>query len=319
MVEKEDMLIFKLREKRGQQQAAVSKAPEPALQAKQATPKAQAKTQAKVQRRAQAPQPTPPQPRYTAPAAEEAHFFSTSATTMQPVEEAEATLSKQKTKIELESREAALGQQCEWHPWRAAYAVCYACHKPYCYEDISEYDGKYYCLEDIDKARLTAKTNALFVYNKIGIASAGFLIIALPALLYFSSGILTYIGSSIAQQGFNSFIYSNFIQNINADYAALFSGMVFVVVEFFAGLMIFAQSNKGYIVGIIAAFASIAAFSYIFIETSAPYSIVVASLSFVGMVLLAYSKNASISAEQENQLSPFSDVQPYNWPNMNRF
>ncbi|EQD58270.1 hypothetical protein B2A_04436, partial [mine drainage metagenome] len=59
---------------------------------------------------------------------------------------------KRITKGEREEREAAEGMYCVWHPWRSAYAICHYCHRPFCFEDLVESNGNYYCLEDIDKA-----------------------------------------------------------------------------------------------------------------------------------------------------------------------
>lgn len=312
MVEKEDMLIFRLREqKRQAQPAALRPPPAQALNkgisedrkpAKQATSKLHKEAQ-KMQQPQEEPEPE----------------FMIPTTPQYAVEEAERlTTGGAKSRFEMKSRDAALGQRCEWHPWRAAYAVCETCHKPYCYEDISEYNGKYYCLEDIDAAT-RASRNSIFVYNRLGDVSAVMLIIVLPIFVYFTSGLLSYILASALKEGINSFIYGNFVTHLNYSYLLLFGGLILAITEFISGILIVGQSNKGYALGLASAFLSIALFNYSYLINSTLYSMIVAVVSFVGMLLLAYSKNSILASQQESQAALPADAMQYSWPNLGRF
>ncbi len=311
MVEKEDMLIFRLREQKRQSQPVIEspstilnktiqKESKEVLKPKQ---KAYSKPQKEVQVNRQ---------QYDEP------IFVIPATTQHAVKEAEGMTNKEASKLARKSRDAALGQRCEWHPWRAAYAICDKCHKPYCYEDISEYNGRYYCLEDIDSVA-SAKQSSLFVYNKIGDASAAMLMITLPILVYFGSSPMLYLIADALKTGIQNFVYSNFITQINYGYSLLLGGFVLGAFEFISGALIFGQSNKGYGLGLMSAFLSTALFSYSYLLNSEIYSAAIAGLSFIGMILLAHSKNTTFTTQQESRAAVSAESIQYGWPSVGRF
>jgi hypothetical protein len=325
MVEKEDMLIFRLREQKRQAQPAIehpspvqvlnkeiqkenSKAKKPSRE------KTVSKQQKEVYENQQGQQNQQSQQKQQ----KGEPIFMIPTTSQYAVNEAEVMTGNSGGKLEMKSRDAALGQRCEWHPWRAAYAICDKCHKPYCYEDISEYNGRYYCLEDIDSATNAARSS-IFVYNRIGDVSAAMLIIALPVLVYFASGSMSYLLSEMLKEGIQSFVYSNFISQINYGYLLLLGGFVLGILEFASGILIFGQSNKGYALGLISGFLSTVLFSYSYLLNSEIYAAAIAGISFIGMLLLAYSKNATLTEQQESKsVAPVEAIQ-YGWPNIGRF
>ncbi|MEM0154774.1 MAG: hypothetical protein QW814_02990, partial [Methanothrix sp.] len=162
-VDPDDMLIFRMRHMTPNMKVAPR-------QISQATPSQQPKqqqahTEAQPKAAAQAPQQKPrymPPPESRKPASnfreqEETQIFVSpnvsNAVIEEAVEAAGGNMSqmsakkKGKSRSEEESEEAAEGLSCVWHPWRPAYAICNYCHRPFCFEDIVEQNGHYYCLE----------------------------------------------------------------------------------------------------------------------------------------------------------------------------
>ena len=218
------------------------------------------------------------------------------------------------TKYEDRSRKAAEGLYCAWHPWRSAYAICTECHRPFCYEDIVEYNGKYYCLEDVDKVASGAGTAELGVgYNKISLISASASILPIAIYLYFTNGILTYIATYFSQVGVTAFI-----ANFSYAYGIALAGMLFTFLQFVSALLIFGQSRKAYGFGIFSGFLAVALFTYEFISSFAWYTLAISILSFIALVTLGYSKNAYEPIETKESVLA-KDVGPYDWPNVGRF
>ncbi len=283
MVEKDDMLIFKLREKRQQSQQAQAAQP---------------------QSRPQRPPIRPP-----TPAKEENVFVVPS--TPKSVVEAAMPPKRDRGKYEAKSRDAASGLFCEWHPWRSAYAICYKCHKPYCYEDISEYNGRYYCLEDIDSASSSTPADTAFEYNKLGLVSAALFLAGIFVYVLFLNSLLIYVSQNALQVGLQNFFEINFVNQLNYAYLILIAGFLLAILEFLAGIMILAQSRKAYTFGIFIGFLSTVAFSYIYIQNFQVYGILISAMSFTGIITLAYSKRAvapseSMESNQSEQPVPLT-------------
>jgi len=284
MVEKSDMLIFKLREKRQQVQQMQ---PQPRKQPAQPVPQ-----------RRNAAKPIPP--------TKEENVFVVPPTPESTVEE-KTPSRRSRGKYEAKSREAASGLFCEWHPWRSAYAICYKCTKPYCYEDISEYNGRYYCLEDIDSASSAASAEGAFEYNKLGLLAATVFIVGILIYVFFLNNLLIYVSQNVLQVGLHNFIELNFVYQFNYAYLMLIGGFILMIVEFIAGIMILAGSRKAYTFGIFIGFLSTAAFSYIYLQNSQLYSILISVLSFTGIITLASSKRAVTPLES---IENIPSVQP---------
>ena len=297
MVEKEDMLIFKLREKRQEEQRMVEQ------------PARTKHVQESTRPKAKTPAGRPPQP------ADQSILVV--PTTPESVVEEAVQSKKAKGKYEAKSREAASGLFCEWHPWRSAYAICYTCHKPYCYEDISEYNGRYYCLEDIDTASVNAPAEEAFEYDRLGFISAAMFLTAIFVYVFFLNNLLLYVAQNAYAVGLQNFFQINFVNQINMAYLFLFGGLILVTVEFIVGVMVLAQSRKAYGFGIFAGFLSMAAFSYIYVQNFQLYGVILAAMSFIGIMTLAYSKRAASPTEKLIPNEPPQPIAPY--PGTNAF
>ena len=99
-----------------------------------------------------------------------------------------------------DSREMARGLFCSVHQFRHAYALCAYCHRPFCFEDIVEYQKDYYCIEDIDRvtARYTEKlTNE---YSISSLITSFIMIGGFVLFFYYSNGQLGYMFTYILEQ-----------------------------------------------------------------------------------------------------------------------
>lgn len=216
-----------------------------------------------------------------------------------------------KTKAERQSREAASGLYCAWHPWRDAYAICAECHRPFCYEDIAEYGGKYYCLEDIDTVAVSSRASSGF--NRVGFLAAGAFLIPIIVYILFVSGELTYIFNYIIQGGITNFLYT-----INITYAETLLGFLFTILLFLSSIMIFVQSRKGYSLGMLSGFLSVALFVYEYISSFALYSLIISVLSFIGLVTLSYSISSYAPLPEPERMG-LSERSPIDWPALGKF
>ena len=282
MVEKEDLLIFKMREKKPAQEAqpaAAQEQPEEAPETEEIVP---------------LPEPV---------AAE------------QPVLAKPQKKQKQKKQkkedFRAESKRAAKGLFCEWHPWRPAYAVCYTCHKPFCYEDVSEYNNKYYCLEDIDAATASERPQLTFGYNKISMISASAFLLTMLVYVYFVNSFFIYIGANALHTGIQNFLVNNFIKSVNITYVTLLVGLVILVFVFMGGLLIFAQSRKGYWLSMFSGSICFIFFSYVYITDFSIYGIVISALVLAGLISLRFAVHSKTTEEEVSEMVPHPETLAY--------
>ncbi len=280
MVEKEDLLIFKMREKK-----AAPEAQPPAPQPEEVPEEVVTPLPEPVA----AEQPVKAKPKKTA-----------------------KPKKQKKEDFRAESRYAAKGLFCEWHPWRPAYSVCYTCHKPFCYEDVSEYNNKYYCLEDIDAATISERPQLTFGYNKISMVSASAFLLTMLVYIYFVNSFLIYIGVNAIHTGIQTFLLSNFIKSINITYVTLLIGLLILLFVFIGGLLIFAQSRKGYWLSIFSGSISFIFFSYIYITNFSIYGIIISALVLAGLISLRFAVNSKTTEESTQEMAPQLETFTYN-------
>ncbi|MEM0106990.1 MAG: hypothetical protein QXS03_02050 [Candidatus Micrarchaeaceae archaeon] len=219
---------------------------------------------------------------------------------------------KERTKEENKSKELAAGLSCIWHPWRPAYAICAICHRPFCFEDLVEFEGKYYCLEDIDKVSESEKLpGSSFRYFY---AIAGMLF-ALPLILFlygFGGSMLDSV--SLAQRlGFFEFLNAKYLSNI----LEIFSG-VLMLFSFVAAALSFANSKKAMPLGIIFGSAIILLFGYEYLQTSNLYYILISIVSLAGIGSIIYARfQYTIESVVEEKVE--EKEAPELWPNAERF
>ncbi|MGC8622337.1 MAG: hypothetical protein ACP5UC_00010 [Candidatus Micrarchaeia archaeon] len=193
-----------------------------------------------------------------------------------------------KTKIsrsEEQSRQEAKGQTCVWHPWRPAYAICNYCSRPFCYEDIVEYNNNYYCLEDIDKVSTGASKETSVKYNNLSIISASFFVLSFLLFVYFANAQVAYVVKYANGLGF-----FDFLAKMNFAYGITILGTVLSVFNLVAGILIFARSEKWFSIGFGIAAFDIFVFSYGYLNTTRLYEIMIAISSFVALITLLVSR-----------------------------
>jgi len=222
------------------------------------------------------------------------------------------------SKNEEESREAAQGLYCVWHPWRPAYAICAYCHRPFCFEDIVESNGNYYCLEDIDKVAAEPATSVYVKYNNLSIVSASMLLIAFIMFLYFGSGQI------ISMIKFSSAVgILAFAAKLNGVYGFVFFSTIMSIFVFVAAVLIFFQTKRSFAFGLLVSFINLAAFSYEYLSTSVTYEALVSIASFAGLISLLYSRSAYEGEEEEELLKEPSmepgELYPAEVPNVGKF
>ncbi len=218
---------------------------------------------------------------------------------------------KDKKKSEDESRKLAEGLTCVWHPWRKAYAVCAICHRPFCFEDLVEYGGKYYCLEDIDKVKMKNAPESRSQYFN---AIAGIMFI-LPFVLLFYLNINSFINAvGIAQSvGFFSFITAEYM-----PYIMQIAYIVLAVISFAEGILAFVGSRKALPIGVGIGAVLIVLFVYEYIESLSAYYlgiifIYIAAIAFVIYARFRYDIEVAVSKQiTESEM-------PADWPAAVRF
>ncbi|MDE1811072.1 MAG: hypothetical protein KGH66_03460 [Candidatus Micrarchaeota archaeon] len=218
---------------------------------------------------------------------------------------------KRETRSESESIAAAKNLFCTWHPWRPAYAVCNYCHRPFCFEDTTEYNGALYCLEDIDKVSAGMVEKTGLEYNNISIIASTLMFATFLAFMYFANAQLGYIVGYANNVGF-----IRFISGITPSYALALLGSITTFFTLVAAILMLAQSRKGYYIGLGTGFANVALFSYQYLNTRTLYLLVISVLAFASLVTLAYSR----SAFEEREI-PYLETKQYGveWPNAGRF
>jgi hypothetical protein len=222
------------------------------------------------------------------------------------------------TRSEQESREAARGLYCTWHPWRPAYAICAYCHRPFCFEDLTEANGNYYCLEDIDKVSLKNNSNVYVKYNNLGLVSASMLLVSFVIFLYFAEPQILYMVKYS-----NSVGIIEFLSKFGGNFAYTFIGVLLVMLMLVACILIFVQSKRSFLFGLFVSFAAVALFSYQYLSVGTMYAAIISISSFAGLVSLLYSRTAYEGEEIEDFVGESAEspgeVYPTEVPNVGRF
>ena len=182
----------------------------------------------------------------------------------------------------------AKGKQCFWHPWRNAYAVCSVCKRPFCYEDMIEYNNQVVCLEDMATRPSEYKREVNVKYGTMSIVSGVIFILCFLIFLYSARAEIIYIFSHAGQ--------------IGTAYGTSISSYLFPLIELFltmlgafSAIAIFVQTKSSYYLSSAIAITSVAIFCYHFINSGTIYLLAVGLLMFVAMTLLSLSKTTYAS------------------------
>jgi len=230
---------------------------------------------------------------------------------------AEALINKNatQTREEYMSREAVQNLHCTWHPWRKAYSRCNYCHRPFCFEDIAEYNGNYYCLEDVDKAPSYSGAKERYsTYNNLSVAAGAMMLAMFAVFIVFANGQLGYIIGYANAVGI-----FQFLGNINYSYITALAEGLFAALGVIAAMLLFIQSVRGYSVALLCVFANVALASYQYLNSGTVYLAAVAGMGFVAIILLAYSRNNYESAPTTQYYPAEGQEYDLSMPNVGQF
>ncbi len=221
------------------------------------------------------------------------------------------------TKGEREEREAAEGMYCVWHPWRSAYAICHYCHRPFCFEDLVESNGNYYCLEDIDKAGGEQSSgNGRKLPLNLNIISGIIFMVPMVLVLIFSGNAAAEAITFAQRVGFFTFI-----SNMEFSYVAALVGTLLAFFCFIAGVLIFVGSKKSTWLGLSSDVLVSVFFIYIFVNAHEAYALAGAAVMLAGLAILIYSRIAYQPSAEEisKEIEANKAEAPIEFPNAGRF
>jgi len=201
-----------------------------------------------------------------------------------------------------ESRKLASKMNCVIHPWRQAYAICDFCKRPFCYEDIMEYNGSYYCLDDIDKVSQEIRASLNVRYTRLSVMSSTMFFLVLLVFIYSQSGVIAPLISGTLQYGPS--IYGASGSGLANLLAA--ASLLAAVLSFISGVMVIMSAHISFRVSAISGLFTVALFSYQYLNNGNLFYGAISALSFIGLVSLAYSRVATETLPEEDMLT--SDV-----------
>lgn len=196
-----------------------------------------------------------------------------------------------------ESRRIAEHMTCELHPWRRAYAICDYCHRAFCYEDLVEHNGAYYDLDDIDKIPKLRATEVI-KYNTLGFF-AGALMLFVFLVFVFSSYQLVLRIPYLFQQigGFNGLL-SDPLQ----AFSFLLAETILAILSLIAAISVFMSRKASFRFSTVISVLTVGLFSYMYLNSAEVSAVVIAAMSFIAMVALAYSRVSIETLPEETEL-----------------
>ncbi len=221
------------------------------------------------------------------------------------------------TRAEKKERREAAGKYCAWHPWRQSYAVCRFCQRPFCYEDLVEEAGNYYCLEDIDRlSQGRAPTSGGSRRPVLGLLSGAIFLMPLVTFLYFDGTDLTYLTQAYTYAKQVGIV--DFVMRISYNYAFSILAVLFTSLGLLAGILIFGGSRKAGIMGFAVGILIPALFAYDYTRTGSIYSLVIAIITLVALGLLVAANPQGGKETEVREEAVYSDT-AIDWPNVGRF
>ena len=225
---------------------------------------------------------------------------------------------KGKTRSEEESEEAAGGLSCVWHPWRPAYAICNYCNRPFCFEDIVEQNGHYYCLEDIDKVgteSAISEVSGKLNYVNVGAISGIMYVAVFLLFILFASTQLSSVISYSNIVGFFAFLSSAKLEEL-----LLVLESAAALLAFVAGFLTILHTKAAVAIGPIAALLTIIMFAYGFAAYGILYAAIIAAVAIIALLMQAYSLVGSRSVEAvEEKSTNDQDNAEVQFANVGRF
>ena len=210
-----------------------------------------------------------------------------------------------------QSKDVASKMTCVQHPWRHAYAVCFACHRPFCFEDIVEYKKGYYCSNDMSKISDQYKARLASEYALANLIPALLIMSLTLAMLYYSSGALSSIATYIGQNGVHAFINS---ATIGSDF--IIADVAILLINMFSAIYAITQSRKSAIANIAITVVAVVLMSYQFFtyQFSAQFESLIAIIALVEFAAFAVSVHAVATRVLiEDKSSYFNDIYDFTY------
>jgi hypothetical protein len=183
---------------------------------------------------------------------------------------------------------------CVAHQFRHAYAICSYCHRPFCYEDLVEYQKGYYCIEDIDRATTEYTESLANEYSVSSLITSFLLIGAFVLYLYYSNGSLIYT--------FDYIFYNlvGFFNAINMSYIVILSTLIVMAVSFVGAFYILLGSKQGHLIASVVSVVAVMLFIYQYIGSGSIYYVIIAAFEFVAF--LSAIRSAAAEAQAYSQV-----------------
>lgn len=253
---------------------------------------------------------------YIAPANETANTidYVSEATDFSGAEELEAQQGRRKPILKkrnhMDSRKIAQHMSCELHPWRRAYAICDICKRAFCYEDILETGGKYYCLDDVDKIPESVRRSQVVKYNNLSMISSIMYMVAFAVFFYYS-----YSSVLLLLTGAQKIGLALFMTQLTLSRELLLGQAFLALLSLVTALSILVSSGNSFKLSAIVSMVSVAVFGYQYSLVSAVgpseyYLLVIGVLTFVAFVLLSYSRVSTSTMPEGEDLLEESLARP---------
>ncbi len=200
-----------------------------------------------------------------------------------------------------EMRRIAEHMSCENHPWRKAYAICDYCKRAFCYEDIVEHNGVYYCIDDIGNIPKSVLNAGMVKYSKLSYISAASLVLIAAVYVYFFNPQIAAMLAALKAAG-----AAKFAAKFTLAEGLLIVEGALALISIVTSILVLISAKRSFMATTVTQIATIGIFSYQYIVTlNIAYS-VVAVLSFVALITLAYSRISYEPLPEENAelLSP---------------
>ena len=205
-----------------------------------------------------------------------------------------------------QSRDVASKMTCVQHPWRHAYAICFTCHRPFCFEDMVEYKKGYYCSNDMSKISDQYKAKLASEYALANLVPALLIMSLTLAMLYYSSGALASIAAYVGQNGALAFIKS---ATLGSEF--LVADLAILLINMFSAIYAITQSRRSAIANIAITIVAVVLMSYQFFtyQFSAQFESLIAIIALVEFAAFAVSVHAVATRVLiEDKSSYFNDI-----------
>jgi hypothetical protein len=193
--------------------------------------------------------------------------------------------SNERLKKERDPKKIAQHMSCELHPWRRAYAICNYCKRAFCYEDIVESGGKYYCLDDIENVPEAQRRSQMVRYNNLALLSSVLFMLIFLVFFYYSYQQMITVFGTLGKLGVNIFI-----KDITNTELFLIAEVALAIGSFITAMMILVSHPKSFRVSSLVGVATVGLFLYRYIYINKIYFVAIATMSFIALITLAYSR-----------------------------